>query len=486
VRVDWATFDRRIRRLASGLRRRGIEPGDVVAARLANRPEWFYLFGACSQLGALFAPLQTRLGPSEVEAILESVAPACLVESSSTSIAFESIAPDPPELRAELEADHDPDVAGFAADEPLSSVSSPSSHVDDPALLLHTSGTTGAPRGVCHTWRTLLWNHRQFVDGFELTADDVHYCVAPLAHAAGANVPTGPLLYLGGTIVLADQFDPDRMADALRTRDVTCTFMVPAMWKTLLRALERPLESPDFRFGVVGGAPVSGRLVERARRRGLHLVEGYGMTEAGPMVSLLDASDPARHDRSVGWPGMHVDVRIVDDEGERCEPGERGEIQVRGPNVVDAYWNDGGATRDSFREGGWFRTGDLGVARGGAEFDVVGRIDDMIVSGGENIHPFEVESRIAELETVRAVGVVGTDHPAWGEAVTAAIVPADGTEGPTLDEVREVVRAELAGYKAPRRLALVESLPENPTGKLDRARLRAQLEEDVPLREYPA
>ncbi len=482
-RLDWSHVDRRVRRLASGLRARGIGAGDIVAARLANRPEWLYLFGACSAIGAAFAPLQMRLGPSELESLLEHLEPTCFVESSAATPSLDAIDVSDPSMYLELPSDYAPDLEGLAADALLESSAFAPISPDAPALLLHTTGTTGAPKIVPHTWTTLLWNHRQFIDELNLTSQELNYCVAPLAHAAGANVLTGPLLYRGGTTRLVENFDPERVGRDLAAGDVTCTFMVPAMWRRCLEALGTPVDSEAFRFGVVGGAPVSSELVARARSNGLHLVEGYGMTEAGPMVSLLDADDPTRHDRSVGWPGMHVDVQIIDDQGEPCDEDERGEVWVRGANLVDRYWRQEEATRQSFREDGWLQTGDLGAPRGDGTFDVIGRLDDMIISGGKNIHPRDVEDCLRRLDSIRAVGVVGTPHPTWSEIVTAAVVPADEAEGPTLDEMRAAVCDRLARYKAPRRLALVESLPENPTGKLARDRLRSRLEnDDISLR----
>jgi fatty-acyl-CoA synthase len=481
-RIDWAELHARVHKLALGLAAAGISSGDRVAAVLRNRPESISLFGACAKLGAVYSPLNPKFGDRELEAALEDADPRVLVVGPDMGDEGASGGTDV-EIRVELGEDCDPTVGGLA-ETGSGSILSVDAGLEDPALLLFTSGTTGRPRGVAHTWRTLLWNHRQFIDELRLSPDDRNYCAAPLAHVAGSNVLTGPMLYLGGTTTLAEEFEPERMLETLREERCTVTFLVPAMWRRLFEAADGPGAFGSLRFGIVGGAPVSAELIERARELGVTLVQGYGMTEAGPMVSLLSSEDPDEHVRSVGRPGMHVETRVVTEEGDKSAAGEAGELWVRGPNIVDEYWRAPEATRESFR-GDWFRTGDLVRKTADGELELVGRIDDMIITGGENVYPREIEVRLAEMEGVAEAGVVGTDHPEWGEAVTAVVVPESGEGAPRLEVIREELRSELADYKAPHRLALVDEIPKNPTGKIRRDALRAHLaSDDVHVSEY--
>jgi len=484
VVVDWRHVDQIVRRLARGLAANGVRPGDRVAVATPNRPASLYVFGACAHLGAIYTPLPPRLGARRLRRILEHttptqsiVGPRSLEAHSGLAEAFD----DQPNLV--LAPDHDPTVGGLTlrADDRLPPVDPAP---DDPAMLLYTSGTTGRPRGVCHTWRTLTANHRQFVDELELTPRDRNYCVAPLAHVAGANVLTGPAMAVGAATELDPTFEPRRALDRLTDGTTTVTFLVPAMWKHLFEAADEETDRASLRFGIVGGAPVRRSLVVSARRLGVRLIQGYGMTEAGPMISLLKSDDPDRHVRSVGTPGPEVEVRVADADGNPCEPGQVGEIWVRGPNVVDGYWRAPEATDRSFREG-WFRTGDLARQTSGDAIARVGRRDDMIMTGGENVHPQPVEARLAELPAVDRAGVVGTPHPEWGEVVTAAVVPADDPSELSLDGLREALHPELADYQLPRRLALLDGLPRNATGKINRDALRSTITSDaIQTREY--
>lgn len=484
VAVDWQSFYRTIHRLARGLAARGVRPGDRVAVAMPNRPASLYVFGACARLGAVYTPLNPRLGGDQLEQILANTTPTQVVAGPRTIEGnpglAEAIAGRP---RTVLAPDHDPSVGGLAA---TGTGRLPPVDIDPdaPAMLLHTSGTTGQPRGVPHTWRTLEWNHRQFIDELALTAEDHNYCVAPLAHVAGANVLTGPLLSVGGTTVLDDEFDPERTLDRLSDGRTTATFLVPAMWRRVFEAADEQTDLSSLRIAVVGGAPVDRALIRTAAEYDVPLVQGYGMTEAGPMVSLLESDDPDRHVDSVGEPGLNVDVRIAADDGTACENGEVGELWVRGPNVVDEYWRAPEATQRAFR-GEWFRTGDLARQTAGEGIAWVGRRDDMIVTGGENVYPQPVEARLAELDDLEAAGVVGTPHPDWGEAVTAAVVPADEKADVSLEALRDTLRHDLADYQLPRRLAILDELPRNPTGKLRRDALKSRIESDtVPVREY--
>lgn len=474
ARLDWGEFDRAIRRVAAGLAERGVGTGDRVGVVSDNRIEMLIAFGAASHVGAIFAPIHPKFGPRELEAALEVADPALVVADPSAAERLrDGETLDRPASLAVLPDRFDPEVGGLGA--PPTGDAAAEVAPSDVGLLAFTSGTTGRPKGVPHTWRNMLWNHRQFIDGLGLTPADRNYAAAPLAHIAGLGTMTGPLLYLGGTTILEDQFEGSALPERIEEFDATCTFMVPAMWRAALEGGEWEGRAETLRFGLVGGAPVRASLVERANDCGVDLHQGYGMTEAGPMVSLLRSDDPERHARLVGRPGMHVDCRVVDEGGEVVSPGTTGELHVRGPNVVDGYWSAPDRSERAFVDG-WFRTGDIVRRSPDGGLELLGRTDDLLITGGENIYPGEIESVLSGRDDVEAVAVVGRDDPTWGEVATAVVVPtADGT-APTLEELVATARSRLADFKAPRRLAVADELPRTATGKVDRDEILSRFE----------
>jgi len=482
ARLTWREFDRLVRRVAAGLERRGVSRGDRVAVVADNRIEVLVLFGAASRLGAIFTPIHPSFGVRELGEALEMARPEVIVADPDRTTRLRSLEESRPRGSLEVLPEHfDPEAGGLAADP--SRAEGVDVAPEEIGVLLFTSGTTRRPKGVPYTWRNILWNHRQFIDGLELSAADRNYCCAPLAHSAGLGTLTGPLLYLGGTTILEEKFEASAVPERLEEFRATCTFMVPAMWRAAFEQGEWSRRAEELRFGLVGGAPVRAALVERARQYGLELVQGYGMTEAGPMVSLLDSSDPERHARSVGRPGMHVACRIVDEDRQPVEPGASGELEVAGPNVADRYWREPDRTRDSFSNG-WFRTGDIARWRDGGEIELLGRVDDRLTTGGENVYPVEIEAALLEREDVRGAAVLGLEDSDWGEAVAAVLELVDGTPPPSLDELAATVRGRLADFKAPRRLAFVEELPRTATGKVDREEIRGRIaREAIEIRE---
>jgi len=423
-------------------------------------------FGATSRVGAVFAPIHPHFGPRELEAALEVADPALVVADLPAADRLRVLeALDRPASLEVLPDRFDPELGGLGA----RPTGEGAADVDpsEVGLLAFTSGTTGRPKGVPHTWQNMLWNHRQLIDELGLSPDDRNYAAAPLAHIAGLGTITGPLLYLGGTTILEDQFDADAVPERIDEFGATCTFMVPSMWRATFEQGNWEGRAETLRFGLVGGAPVRASLVERATEAGATLHQGYGMTEAGPMVTLLKSDDPEEHARTVGRPGMHVACRVVDEEGAAVPPGTTGELHVRGPNVADEYRASPDVDERAFADG-WFRTGDIARRSADGVLELLGRTDHLLITGGENVYPGQVESVLSGRADVGAVAVVGREDPIWGEVVTAVVVPAEDSPVPTLEELVATARSRLADFKAPRRLAVAESLPRTATGKVDR------------------
>ena len=302
--------------------------------------------------------------------------------------------------------------------------------------------------------------------------DEVGLVVAPLFHIGGLNVTTLLVWQKGGEIVLHRTFDPAEAIRAIEEHGITNMFGVPAMF--LFMSQIPGFEQADFssvRVFVVGGAPCPEPLIRLYLSKGAPFAQGYGLTETAPMASFLLPPDALDKVGSAGQAPLYTEVRCVDEQNQPVAAGERGEICIKGPNVMAGYWNRPDATAEVIDDEGWFHSGDIGSFDDEGYLYVVDRVKDMVISGGENVYPAEVESVLQGLASVADVAVVGMPDERWGEAVTAIVVPAEGTT-PTLEEIREQATADLARYKLPSRLHLVDELPRNPAGKILKYELR--------------
>lgn len=479
-RATYETVDRLTRRWAADLHQNGVSAGDRVVSILPNSPELVVAFAATSRLNATFCPLDPRSTSAELDDRLDDLEPTAVVESGGRAAAL-----DRPDCWFRDIQTGGPDIGQLDGSDPSDDIppahDSPAQPGDD-ALLVYSSGTTGNPLASVHTYDSILWNHRQFVDELDLDRNDQYLAVAPMHHIAGLHTIAGPLMYLGGTLRFLPEFRPSSVLAVLDAEPITCSFMVPTMWRELFRHPAAQSSASDaFRFGLVGGAPVDAGLIREGRRLGYHLVEGYGMTEAGPMVSTLHADDPDHHDGGIGRPGMHVAVRAVDDTGDTVDIGDIGELEVAAPNIMDRYWREPDETDAVFRDG-WLRTGDLGRLHHDGSLTFAGRLDDMFISGGENIYPAPIERALTRHPDIDDAAVVGTDSERWGQTVTAIIQPADRAD-PTLEDCRTAT-AELAHFKRPRRLIRLQSLPTTNTGKTRRDELRRMIDQgELPIDE---
>jgi fatty-acyl-CoA synthase len=472
-RISYGELAAAVDGVARGLVRAGVRHGDRVAGLLANSPEFLITLMACTRIGAIFVPLNTRLASAEILYILQDSMPELLVAHEQLLPAIDPISDVLP-VRRVVQVGGSP-RPGLMAFEDLQDASPTTLPLPpDPqeaALMMYTSGTTGRPKGALLTHNNLLWNNMQLLVELSVGADDVGFNAAPLFHIGGLNVLTGPLLYCGGTNVLEDRFDPARALEVMERENVTCSFAVPAMWSAIARV-------PDFdrydlsrmRCLVSGGAPCPLPLIEFFRERGLPFQEGFGMTETAPIVAVLKQEDVVRKAGSIGKPALHVDARVFDANDQEVEPGVVGELVVRGPNVMLGYWNQPEATAEAVR-GGWFHTGDLARRDEEGYLFIVDRKKDMVITGGENVYPVEVEQVLVRHPRVLDVAVFGVPDAKWGERVVAAVVTRDG-EPLSLDEVDAFCRGKLARFKVPGAVYGVPELPRNATGKVLKTELR--------------
>jgi len=330
----------------------------------------------------------------------------------------------------------------------------------DVAVIMYTSGTTGRPKGAMLTHANIAWNNVNALHAIDLGADEVALVVAPLFHIGGLNVTTLLVWQKGGHIVLHRTFDPAAALRAIEEEGVTNMFGVPAMY--LFMSQVPGFDTADLssvRVFVVGGAPVPEPLIRRYLDKGTPFAQGYGLTETSPVICVNTPTN--FRIGTVGKPVAGVEVKIAED----------GEILTRGPHVMKGYYNRPDATAEAIDTDGWFHSGDVGFFDDEGYLYVVDRVKDMVISGGENVYPAEVESVLQGHPAIADVAVVGLPDERWGEAVTAVVVPADGAEV-TLDDVRAFAEGSLARYKLPTRLQVVDELPRNPAGKILKYELR--------------
>ncbi|HEY0877444.1 MAG TPA: long-chain fatty acid--CoA ligase [Zeimonas sp.] len=466
--LTYATFAADIERLASALHASGVERGACVAFLGYNRPETLTALFACARLGALFMPLNWRLAGPEHRQLLADCPPTVLLVEPRfveqidafrdelggvTLVAFGApppgwIAFDDLMRRGTLPLPPDPRVGP-----------------DTPLLICYTSGTTGKAKGALLTQDALGWNAANSADLHELTADDRILTTLPLFHVGGLNNQTTPALSRGCTVVLHPRFDVDATFDAIESERITLTVLVPAQIEAMMthpRWAKADLSS--LRMITTGSTIVPDRLFRAVHERGVPLVQIYGSTETCPIAAYVKAADAHTHAGSAGRPARHCSVRVAAEGGRDAHTGASGEILVRGPNVMSGYWNNPQATAEALRDG-WFHTGDMGHFDAAGCLWVDGRKKEMIISGGENIYPAEIENLLAESPDIAEAAVVGRPDERWGECVVAVIVMHAGA---TLDAagVLQLLEGRIARYKLPKEVFFVDELPRTALGKV--------------------
>ena len=469
LRLTYAELDARVARRAAALRGGGVGRGALVGVLAGNRAEVVELFFACGRVGAALLPLNWRLAAAELAVVLGDARPDLLLrEERFRRLGDDALAAAgavPAAGWAELCADPGDGPADRAGDVPDATV-----EADDPALVLYTSGSTGRPKGAVLPHRQLLWNAVATATAWELGPADVAPVSTPFFHTGGWNVFATPLWHRGGTVVLLDGFQPDDFLAAAEEEGITVALTVPTQLLMLMESPRwgRPL--PALRFFISGGAPCPAALAARVRAAGYRFREGYGLTECGPNCFALSDEEAARKPGSVGRPVPFLEMRLEAADGREAEPGEAGELLLRGPQLFAGYLRDPGRTAEALAPGGWLRTGDLARRDADGVYTVCGRRKEMYISGGENVFPGEVEAALADCPGVAEAVVVGVADARWGEVGRAFVVRrAEGA----VDEAEVVAhaRARLAGYKVPRSVVFLDEIPRLGSGKPDRRAL---------------
>lgn len=476
--LTYADMARRIAALAAVLQRDfAIARGDRVAQLGPSRPEVVELLFACARIGAVLVPLNWRLTEAEHRWQLGDCTPRLLVADVEFADHAEQLSErldlpllalggpvgDAPRLEAAIAAAPDGVTAAGG--------------LEDPLMLVYTSGTTGRPKGAVLAQRALVANAQNVQGVFEFTAADRVLSALPLFHVGGMNIQTTPALCAGACVVLMRRFDPGEFLRLLADEAITLTLAVPAVAQALVRHPDwQATDMRRLRMVGMGSSVVPTPLLRAWLERDVPPTQIYGLTESAPAAIGLRAEDCAGRLGSCGKPLLWTEARIADDDGRTLPAGARGEILLRGPNLFEGYWNNDAATGEAWLDG-WFRTGDIGHVDEAGFFHVDDRKKDVIISGGENIYPAELEDILAASPDIAEQAVVGRPDPRWGEAPVACIVRAAGSE---LDAagVLALFEGRLARYKHPREVRFYDSLPRNALGKVLKFELRDRLRQN--------
>ncbi|WP_255205562.1 long-chain fatty acid--CoA ligase [Actinomadura sp. BRA 177] len=417
-------------------------------------------------LGGIFVPLNTRLAAPEIAYQLDDSGASVLIHGPSHADLVDGL----PGGREHIALDAYEEMLAGADGDPLDLPVAP----DDPCMIMYTSGTTGRAKGATLTHGNITWNAINVLIDHDLVAGEVALVSAPLFHTAGLNMLTLPVLLKGGTCVLVPAFDPAATLDLIEERRITFMFGVPTMFQRVAREPGwAAADLSSLRILTCGGAPVPPSLIETYQERGLTFLQGYGMTEAAPGVLFLDAEHAVSKAGSAGVPHFFSDVRVVGPGMADVAPGETGEIVVQGPHVMRGYWGRPGDTAAVLGDG-WFRSGDAARLDADGYAFIVDRIKDMIVSGGENVYPAEVEHAIlAAAPDVVECAVIGVPDGTWGEVGRAVLVPRDGADVDP-EKVLAALSGRLARYKIPKSAVLAAEIPRNAAGKILKGRIREE------------
>ena len=469
ARIPYAAVWEQSRRYAAVIRDRGIKPGDRVAILIPNVPQFAFAYYGILALGASVVPIHSLLKSEEIAYALRDSGAKLLIAASpligeglpaALEVGVDILAVldgGPAEvLRLEVLAAATAPIATYLARKP-----------DDEAVVLYTSGTTGKPKGAVLTHDNILWNVQTIAfDTIEIKHSDVMLGALPLFHSFGQTVVLNGGFRAGATIALVPRFEPNAVLDLLAKENVTLLVGVPTMFIGLLEAAKTNPIRPPLRMAVSGGSALPVSIIEKVKDVfGIDIYEGYGLSETSP-VATFNQERYGRKPGTVGCAIWGVDVEIANSEiPDRIEfmpTGERGEIVIRGHNIFSGYLNKPEATAEVVIDG-WFRSGDIGIKDGDGFISIVDRTKDMIIRGGFNVYPREVEEVIMRYPGIKQVAVIGVPDEVHGEEIVAVLVAEEGVNG---EELREWTKGHLGSYKYPRRIEFVDEMPLGPSGKV--------------------
>jgi O-succinylbenzoate-CoA ligase len=477
-RVTFRELNNRANRVANAILSMGVQKGERVAVLMMNSVEYFESYYGIAKTGAIMVPLNWRLVGSELEYILKDSGARVLIYGSQFAGVVE-------EMRPNLEID------GFihqGGDTPPGDIdyqdwldkSSPeepviSSEGDDEQFIMYTSGTTGLPKGAVISHRNMFMASANFTYCMDFAFSDIFLLVLPMFHI-GALAPATMCVHKGATAIVMESFDPEGVFKLMEEERVTTFLAVPAMLNFMLQVPDRDkYDFSSLNYVWSGAAPVPESLIREYAGFGVKIVQLYGLTEAAGSGTSLRPEEALDKIGSCGKPYFHLDIKIVDDEGNELPPGMEGELIIRSESVMKGYWNLPQATEETIKDG-WLHTGDIARMDEEGYFYITDRKKDMIISGGENVYPAEIEKVLHSHHKILEAAVIGMPSQEWGESPRAIVVPKEN-ESLTEQEVIDFCNGKLARFKMPKAVVFTDTLPRNPTGKILKWKLREQFKD---------
>ncbi|WNB92133.1 fatty acid--CoA ligase [Bacillus sp. NEB1478] len=486
LRLSYREWNTEVNKLANALAIEGVTKGDRVSTFLFNTEELATAFFACTKIGAVFNPINFRLTAEEVAFILQDAAPKVVLFEKALEPTVKAIKDRFSGTSFWYIDDETPDYAmSYQQKVSRAPVEPPNVSVDEDDLyaIMYTSGTTGRPKGVLHSHREIVEQSLIIIGATRLDSYDVGLVTAPMFHCAELHCAFLPRIHVGASNVILHQFEPKKVLSLIEGERITKLFAAPTMWNMLLQEDLKQYDIKSLKIGLYGAAPMAPALVHACHDQlGISLVQAYGMTEMGPAITFLGEKDQLTKAGSAGQACLNHEIRIVrpnengpSDPNDIMPSGETGEIIVKGPCMMSGYFRREEASEKALYKG-WYHSGDIGFLDEDGYLWVKDRVDDMIISGGENIYPREVEDILHAHIGVLDAAVVGQPDDRWGETVTAFVVKKESSLSE--EELDEWCKSsdQIANYKRPRKYVFLEALPRNASGKIQKFILRKQLE----------
>ncbi len=458
-------LNNRAKSIAGRLQARGVKKGDRVALLSPNHICYFDLLFACGKIGAILVPINWRLSPHEIDEILQDCTPALIGIHQQFYQIFTKLENAPSSFL----------IGGTFYEEMTAQQKTPNFPEElsesDPFVMIYTGGTTGKPKGVVLSHQSILWNAINTITSWGLSTDDVTINYMPMFHTGGLNALCLPILMIGGTVVIADQFIAKKAVESFNRYHCTTVLLVPTMHHMLIQTTEFQINNfPTMKVFLSGAAPCPLPIYDAYQKKGLAFKEGYGLTEAGPNNFYISPEDAQSKRGSVGKPMLFNSIKLLKADGQEAEANEVGELLIRGKHSFSMYWNNDNATMETWKDG-WIHTGDLAKKDDEGFFYIVGRKKDMIITGGENVYPLEIEHLLAAHPSIDEVAVIGLPDEKWGEVVTAFLVLKSSVPF-NVEEIKVYCETKLGRYKIPKRFIKLETLPKTHVGKIDKQKLK--------------
>ena len=486
LRLTYSELNSSCNRAANAFRAAGVEKGERVGLLVMNSREFMEAYFALAKIGAVIVPLNWRLVADELEFILKDSGTKRLIfgEEFLETVADLHSRGDKTDIVQWLQVEGDEEVAYFAEgyvafrdaagdDEPEVAACD-----EDMLYIMYTSGTTGLPKGVVHTHSSAIWGLVTIGATSEYRTGDRYLACLPMFHV-GALTPLAVNVWRGVSNIVMRSFDPKRAWELIEEEKITIGLAVPAMLNFMLQVPYQNYDYSSLRWVLTGAAPVPITLTRQYHELGIGVLQIYGLTESCGPACVMDAENALRKPASTGRAFFHTEIRVVNDEGRDCAPDEAGEVWVKGAHNMREYWNRPDATAETLVEGGWLRTGDVATMDEEGFVEIQDRMKDMIISGGENVYPAEIEGVLAGHPDISEAAVIGQESAKWGESPLAIVVKTN--DALTEAEVLQYCEGRLAGFKQPKGAIFVDEIPRNPSGKILKRVLREQFPDPAPV-----